>query len=49
LNKIKVPIYQPRVEESLIAELMSGKGLPEAMAPLIKCIVEAMLEVEAET
>lgn len=34
------------MEESLVAELMSGKSLPEVMAPLIRRIVEAGLEGE---
>lgn len=46
MKKTKVSIFQPGVEESLVAELMSGKSLPEVMAPLIKRILEAGLEGE---
>ena len=46
MKKSKVSIFQPGVEESLVADLMSGKSLPEVMAPLIKRILEAGLEGE---
>jgi transposase-like protein len=46
MKKAKVSIFQPGVEESLVADLMSGKSLPEVMAPLIKRILEAGLEGE---
>ncbi len=46
MKKEKVSIFQPGVEESLVKELMSGKSLPELMAPLIKRIIEAGLEGE---
>lgn len=46
MKKAKISIFQPGVEESLVAELMSGKSLPEVMAPLIKRILEAGLEGE---
>jgi transposase-like protein len=46
MKKTKESIFQPGVEESLVKELMSGKSLPEVMAPLIKRILEAGLEGE---
>ena len=46
MKSAKVSIFQPGVEESLVADLMSGKSLPEVMAPLIKRILEADLEGE---
>ena len=46
MKQTKVSIFQPGVEESLVADLRSGKSLPEVMAPLIKRILEAGLEGE---